>query len=239
MRHLYLPLAIFLLVPPLFAASNAVPYVSTPLVPSSVPPGNSAFTLTVNGTGFAAGAVVKWNGSPLTTKFVNQGQLTAAVPRAHVAKSATAAITITNPAPGGGTSSPEYFTVTRPSTSLTFGGVKSAPPATTTIADFNNDGKLDAAGFVEGSQYSCPGGFQSNISVAISLGNGNGTFSAGGSIFFGCIGLNVTGVDLKVADFNNDGRQDPRRCHLMTARALARPFTLAMATVHSVVRRPF
>ncbi len=159
MRIPPLSLAIVLLAMPLFASSNHVPHVNNPLVPATVTPGSPAFTLTVNGTGFVSGAVVKWNGNPLATTFVNQGQLTAAAPN-------------------------------------------------TAIADFNNDGKLDVAGFTSGSQYSCPGGFQSNQYVSIALGNGDGTFSAGGTIPFGCVGSNANGLDLKVADFNNDRHQD-------------------------------
>jgi hypothetical protein len=207
MRIPPLALAVILLAMPLFAASNPVPHVNNPLVPATVTPGGPAFTLTVNGTGFVSGAVVKWNGTSLATTFVSQGQLTAAVPAARVAAVSTANVTVTNPAPGGGISSPTYFTVTRPSTLLTFSGVKGGPP-NTAIGDFNNDGKLDVAGFISGSQYSCPGGFQSNQYVSIALGNGDGTFSAGGTIPFGCLGSNANGIDLKAADVNNDRHQD-------------------------------
>ena len=61
---------------------NPVPFVNQSLVPTSVAPGSPAFTLTVNGTGFVSGAVVKWNGSPRTTTFVGGPQLTASMPSA-------------------------------------------------------------------------------------------------------------------------------------------------------------
>ena len=45
------------------AQQSAVPFVNQPLSPTSIAPGHAAFTLTVNGTGFASDAVVNWNGS--------------------------------------------------------------------------------------------------------------------------------------------------------------------------------
>lgn len=68
----------------------------TSLSPSSVTAGASAFTLTVNGSNFATDAVVKWNGTNLTTTFVSSTQLTAAVPAPNVASAGTATVTVTN-----------------------------------------------------------------------------------------------------------------------------------------------
>jgi uncharacterized repeat protein (TIGR03803 family) len=67
------------------------------LNPSTVTAGSGAFTLTVNGTNFANGAVVNWNGSARPTTFVNGSTLTAAIPAADIATSndlATALITV-------------------------------------------------------------------------------------------------------------------------------------------------
>ncbi len=47
-----------------------------------------------------------------TTTFVNSTQLTAAIPASSIASTGTLAVTVTNPAPGGGTSNPTNFTVT-------------------------------------------------------------------------------------------------------------------------------
>ncbi|HSY91628.1 MAG TPA: hypothetical protein VK812_09665, partial [Candidatus Binatus sp.] len=46
------------------SAIAQVPLVNQGLIPASIAPGSKAFTLTVNGTGFASAAVVNWNGSP-------------------------------------------------------------------------------------------------------------------------------------------------------------------------------
>ncbi len=57
-----------------------VPVINNPLVPEQKAPGSATFTLTVNGTGFASSAVVKWNGTALTTTFVTSSKVTASVP---------------------------------------------------------------------------------------------------------------------------------------------------------------
>ena len=66
----------------------------TSLNPDARAVGTPAFTLTVNGSGFATGAVVQWNGQPLPTTFVNSGTLSAAVTAERVANPGTANITV-------------------------------------------------------------------------------------------------------------------------------------------------
>jgi len=92
---------------------NPVPSVTT-ISPASAAAGSPAFTLTVNGSGFVAGSVVQWNGSTRTTSYVSSTQLTAAIAAADVASPGAAAVTVFNPAPGGGTSGGAAFTVTAP-----------------------------------------------------------------------------------------------------------------------------
>ena len=65
----------------------------TSLSPASTTAGGSAFTLTVNGTGFTSGTTVNWNSTALTTTFVSATQLTAAVPAGLIAQPGTASIT--------------------------------------------------------------------------------------------------------------------------------------------------
>jgi len=59
------------------SAQNALPLINQPLSPSSAVPGGAAFTLTVNGTGFASTAAVLWNGTARATTFVSSSKLTA------------------------------------------------------------------------------------------------------------------------------------------------------------------
>jgi hypothetical protein len=209
-RCLSFPLAVIFLAAPLFAASNPVPSVNQPLVPSNVAPGAAAFTLRVNGTGFVPGAVVKWNGIPLSTRFVNRSQLRATVPAARATKAGTTSITVNNPAPGGGTSNVVFFTVSLPSASLTFATTilnVGLTPASIVAGDFNNDGKTDLAVENLTQPDSC---YQFNGvgTIQLLLGNGAGKFSTASQTCLpndlGTMGL----PELLAADFNNDGKLD-------------------------------
>ena len=93
-----------------FTVNNPVPTVTT-LAPTGVTAGDPAFTLTVNGTNFNASSVVQFNGSPRTTTFVNNTQLTAAILATDVTAVGAFPITVVNPLPAGGTSNPVNFNV--------------------------------------------------------------------------------------------------------------------------------
>jgi hypothetical protein len=84
----------------------------TSLAPTFTGAGSAAFTLTLNGTNFISSSVAQWKGSPRTTTFVSATQLTAAITAADIAAPGTAAITVVNPTPGGGTSNSLTFTIT-------------------------------------------------------------------------------------------------------------------------------
>ncbi|MGH9849044.1 MAG: beta strand repeat-containing protein, partial [Blastocatellia bacterium] len=92
---------------------NPTPALTT-LTPNSIAAGSAAFMLTVNGTSFVPGAVVNWNGSPRTTAFVSNTQLTAQITAEDVAAQGVASVTAVNPAPGGGVSNALTFTATPP-----------------------------------------------------------------------------------------------------------------------------
>jgi 6-phosphogluconolactonase (cycloisomerase 2 family) len=76
----------------------------TSLSPTSTIVGGPAFPLTVVGSNFVANSVVRWNGGDRPTTFVGSGQLTAQISASDVVATGTAAVTVFNPAPGGGTS---------------------------------------------------------------------------------------------------------------------------------------
>src|SRR5580700_1758184 len=84
----------------------------TTISPNSAVAGGAAFTLTINGTNFVAGSMVNFGGSAPATTFITSTQLTAAIPAASIASAGTMAVTVTNPAPGGGTSNAVNFTAT-------------------------------------------------------------------------------------------------------------------------------
>jgi Tol biopolymer transport system component len=93
------------------APANPAPTISS-LSPASTAAGGAAFTLTVAGSGFINSSSVNWNGSPRATTFGSSTQLTAAILASDIATAGTANVTVTNPAPGGGTSAASTFTIT-------------------------------------------------------------------------------------------------------------------------------
>jgi hypothetical protein len=176
-------------------APNPIPYLHQPLAPAAAPPGSTVSTLTLNGAGFTSGSSVLWNGSSRVTKFVNSGQLQATLLASDVATAGTAQVVVINPTPGGGTSNPQSFQITSPtstvSTSETTLGVGTDPRGIS-VADLNGDRKVDMAVVNRGSN-----------TVSILLGKGDGTFAAPANY--------ATGVDptaVAFGDFNGDGKLD-------------------------------
>jgi hypothetical protein len=84
---------------------------TTSLSPTSAPAGGAAFTLTVNGSSFVSGATVRWNGASRPTTFSSPTRLTAAIAMSDIATAGTATVTVSNPAPGGGVSNAQTFTI--------------------------------------------------------------------------------------------------------------------------------
>jgi hypothetical protein len=109
------------------AANNPVPTVTT-LSPTNVNVGSAQFTLTVNGTGFVSTSVVNFNGTAKATTFLSATQLTATILAADVATAGTPGVTVTNPTPGGGTSTPAVtFTINAANTgTITVSGTNPA-----------------------------------------------------------------------------------------------------------------
>jgi len=186
------------------AQNNGVPFINQPLVPVSVAPGSSDFTLTVNGANFVSESVVEWNGTALPTTYITRAQLTAVVPASDVAKPQSASVTVVNPAPGGGISNVSVVQVATPVLSLVLNTVNEPPPflgnfPPVQTADFNGDGKLD---FAVTDYYSGPD------SVLIMLGNGDGTFQTGKSYPVMAGDTDQGQYNLVVGDFNGDGKLD-------------------------------
>ncbi|MFN0083977.1 MAG: IPT/TIG domain-containing protein [Blastocatellia bacterium] len=92
-------------------APNPVPAISS-LSPNTAVEGGGGFTLTVNGSGFVNGSVVRWDGQPRTTGFVSATQLTAQILATDIVGAGTAAVSVFNPTPGGGVSNMASFAIT-------------------------------------------------------------------------------------------------------------------------------
>jgi dienelactone hydrolase len=177
-------------------AQNPVPLINQPLGPDTIAPGSAGFTLTVNGTGFASGAIVNWNGSPQATTFVTKSQLKAIILATDIAKPGTASVTVVNPRPGGGVSNVVFFVVSSASPAVGFhmSDFSAGQDATwVSVADFNGDSKLDLA------VAECT----TSNNIGVLLGNGDGTFQASLNHPVG-----MCPASLAVGDFNGDGKLD-------------------------------
>ena len=175
-------------------AKNGIPVVYQPLSPTSAAPGSAGFTLAVRGSGFVNGAVVRWNGASLSTTYINRGTLHAVVSADKLINPGTAAITVSNPAPGGGVSNASYFQVHGSATSIgTALNTSFVPPALSyeTVADLNCDTIPDIAIS------------DLNKGIDVYLGNGDGTFQNPLKISTGLYFSQVLASDL-----NGDGKMD-------------------------------
>jgi VCBS repeat protein/uncharacterized protein DUF1573/HYDIN/CFA65/VesB family protein len=178
------------------SAQAPVPFINLPLIPDAVAPGGPQFVLTVNGTGFASNSVVNWNGSALPTRYVSSSQLKAAVSEADTATATTGSVTVTSPAPGGGTSNVALFSVNAANSAgftLVSTWAVGESPTSAVVGDFNGDGNLDLAI----ANNTAPG------TASVLLGDGTAKFSLASSPAVGSNPMSVT-----TGDFNRDANLD-------------------------------
>jgi hypothetical protein len=177
------------------AQSNPVPFVSQPLVPTSVAPGGSGFTLTINGAGFGATSVVNWNGSTLPTTVVSSTKLTVKVPAAKVRDAGTAVITVNNA--NMPMSNQALFSVGAQSDDVQFGLTKESGSFSGNYLlaeDLNNDGIPDLAR-----------GTGDQGGIWILPGKSDGTF---GDLIYSPCDTQPHSQEFTSADFNGDGKLD-------------------------------
>ncbi len=174
---------------------NPVPLLDQSLAPTTATAAGAAFTLTVTGAGFVSNSVVDWNGGARPTTFVNKSKLTAAIPASDIANATTTAVTVFNPALGGGTSNAVFFPVATsiPAVSLKASGISVGSGAVAPVAiDLTHDGNPDLIVLNPGSN-----------SVSVLPSNGAGAFGAANNYPVG------TGPDsVAVGDLNDDGVLD-------------------------------
>jgi len=107
--------------------NNPAPTVSG-LSPASATAGSASQTLTITGTNFISSSTVTFNGSSQAATFVSATQLTISLTAADQAAAGNYAVVVSNPSPGGGSSSPVNFTVNNPVPTVT-----AISPATVSI----------------------------------------------------------------------------------------------------------
>jgi IPT/TIG domain/WD40-like Beta Propeller Repeat len=105
------------------------------LSPAQVNAGGQGFTLTVTGLGFVSGAIVLWNGTPLTTTFVSTTTLTADIPASNIASPGNVPVAISIPGSAvSGTSGTSATGTTALSNVVIFTINPSPPPAPAIIS---------------------------------------------------------------------------------------------------------
>jgi len=97
------------------------PKTTTPAIsqlsPSSAAAGSGQFQLEVDGSNFATGAVINFNGVAQATTITSSSKLETMIPASAITSAATVPVTVTNPGPGGvygttgATSSAMNFTI--------------------------------------------------------------------------------------------------------------------------------
>jgi 6-phosphogluconolactonase (cycloisomerase 2 family) len=92
---------------------NPVPSIAE-LNPAGALAGGPALVVTVKGANFIAGSKVRWNGVDRPTTFIGTTTLQVQIAAADVAQPGDSAVTVINPAPGGGTSNAAAFSVAAP-----------------------------------------------------------------------------------------------------------------------------
>jgi YVTN family beta-propeller protein len=176
--------------------TNLVPTIRF-LDPSCAPVGAQGFTLFLDGSNFVPSSVVRWNGNDRPTTLVPAGpatgsELTAQIAASDIAATGTAAVTVFNPSPGGGSSNSLTLAIDA-------GGV--GPQSIT----------VDPTGkFAYVASEGCPDAFEGNVSIyAINATTGALT-SIGSPVATGDFGAHSVTVDPsgKFAYVANDGAGD-------------------------------
>jgi nitrite reductase/ring-hydroxylating ferredoxin subunit len=126
-------------------AQNPAPVLSS-LSPSSATAGSAGVTLTANGSGFVSGSAIVWNGVTKSTTLVSATQLTAALSSADLAAAGSFSVTVTTPAPGGGSSATLAFIVNNPTPVLS-----SISPSTVTVGSGAFSLTVSGSAFAQGA----------------------------------------------------------------------------------------
>ncbi len=99
--------------PPATTPANPTPVIAS-ITPASLLAGSPSQSLTIAGSGFIASTVAQLNGTALATTYQSATSVTAVVPASAIAADGTEKITVSNPAPGGGSSLAQNYSIAVP-----------------------------------------------------------------------------------------------------------------------------
>jgi hypothetical protein len=182
------------LLTPALAQNNPVPQIVGPVHPDAVAPGGGDFTFSVYGANFIPGSVVNWNYQPRTTTFVSAHEIRAQILASDISHNTAGYITVTNPAPGGGSSSASWAQVEvhEPISTIVMGAPEyNLLSWLAEAADVYHNTKLDLLGLYDG--------------LVLYPNEANGTFES-----WSFVDPHYLGGPYQFAygDFNNDGNLD-------------------------------
>jgi hypothetical protein len=167
-------------------ASNPVPTI-TSIAPTNTLAGSAAFTLTVTGTNFVSGATVNFNGTARATSFQNSTQVSATILSTDVTTAGTFPVTVTNPTPGGGTSTAVNFTVNNP-----VPVVSSLSPSSVAAGSGGFTLTVNGTGFVASSAVNVNGG--ARVTTFVSSTQLTATLTAGDDATVSTPAITVTSL---------------------------------------------
>lgn len=179
-----------------FTVENPVPVLGS-VSPLSVTAGVDGTAITLYGSNFAPGAVVTAGSTPLDATVVSDTELQLALPASVIAESGELALTVTNPAPGGGVSGAVSLVIHgRASVNWrTVANNQSTIPGTAKVFNSFNQPSINQHGVVVFKGQS-KGGSDSGTVAEASSGSGSG--SSGGPV-----------VGIYTVDLNGAGAQQP------------------------------
>jgi len=133
-----------------FVPSSAAPVLNT-LTPATASAGTSGLTLAISGSNFVPGAVVKFNGTNLSTSFVSPNNLTAVLTAANLVLVGTFPVTVTNPDAPTVSSNALNFTVSSPPAPNPTPAISSLSPSSATAGSGPITLTINGSGFIASS----------------------------------------------------------------------------------------
>jgi hypothetical protein len=128
---------------------NPAPTLSN-ISPNTRAAGAAALTIVASGSSFINSSVVQWNGVALATTYQSSTSLQAQVPASDLGAAGVASVTVETPAPGGGTSAAQSFTLSpapNPAPSLA-----SLSPSSVVAGSTAFNLTVNGSGFISASQ---------------------------------------------------------------------------------------
>ncbi|TRX27551.1 T9SS sorting signal type C domain-containing protein [Flavobacterium franklandianum] len=158
----------------------------TTISPNTAISGETAFTLTVNGSNFVNGqSLIRWNGANRTSTFVSANQLTASISAADISSSGTANVTVFNSCSSIATVAQTFTITTNCSSTTTWNGTtwsNGAPTSSTTAiiaGNYNVSTNISACTLTVNNNavVSIPSGYNVTLNGAITVSSGSFTLN--------------------------------------------------------------